>query len=607
MPLVPLQAPPTLVQVKNSPHGMVYLPGTIAVNPLAERVWYSLGGGEWMELTSVPLTSGIPGETPWDVVKRPSEYPPGTMFLNHHDNRFWLLDKNHQWEEVDGLPPYVAAQKDWRLTVDIDPTSQNPLAVWKQDNVFTGATDPLYVPFDPAANPFPGAHGFEVQFPWATEKPGYHPIPGDLFYNEPRRLLWVYAQDSHGFGEWRMVTYRAPVVIVDPVSGNTPATSTGPYPGGTPVHGDWFVNPTDGTLWVYATGGGGAVPPLSGWQPMTPQTGGVYVTDTAGETPLTYQFPPGTVLKEGDRFVNRTDHTNYVYAEDPQNPGTNVWILLPTDSAAVLSTTTGDEPNTYQHYPRPPRLGDIFVNRPDGLVWVRTTDPTNQNPIWEMLHGNVFTGYGGPLPSDLWFVTRDVLALAGNPGQFIPAAMVPANLAALQALGSSVLPVTTAWTSGQHLVLGDNSKAHWTGTAWAAGAVPIVVPTGTITNGAGTSVKGRTITAVQYGDPCLKVPSTDSAPSCVAKATDGGTGLILEWNEINDPTLYQHGTMEVIVYEGTGPTIRYRTASTNGNMLPLQTPGQGKSYQTVTGLDPGDRIEIIVHYTDGQTYTLVVT
>jgi hypothetical protein len=29
---------------------------------------------------------------------------------------------------------------------------------------------------------------------------------------------------------------------------------------------------------------------------------------------------------------------------------------------------------------------------------------------------------------------------------------------------------TTAWTPGQHVLLGNNQKAHWTGTAWASDA-----------------------------------------------------------------------------------------------------------------------------------------
>lgn len=58
---------------------------------------------------------------------------------------------------------------------------------------------------------------------------------------------------------------------------------------------------------------------------------------------------------------------------------------------------------------------------------------------------------------------------AGTPGSFTPSgSTVPANLAALTALGA--LGQSTAWTSGQNVVLGDSSLAHWSGSAWASGA-----------------------------------------------------------------------------------------------------------------------------------------
>lgn len=54
-------------------------------------------------------------------------------------------------------------------------------------------------------------------------------------------------------------------------------------------------------------------------------------------------------------------------------------------------------------------------------------------------------------------------------GTFTPAGAVPpANLAALQASGIVATPAT-AWAAGSFILLGDGSKAHWTGTAWAAG------------------------------------------------------------------------------------------------------------------------------------------
>jgi hypothetical protein len=61
-------------------------------------------------------------------------------------------------------------------------------------------------------------------------------------------------------------------------------------------------------------------------------------------------------------------------------------------------------------------------------------------------------------------------ATAGAPGAFTPAgAAVPANLAALAAV---IANPNTAWATGENVVLGDASTAHWDGTAWAAGNAP---------------------------------------------------------------------------------------------------------------------------------------
>lgn len=63
---------------------------------------------------------------------------------------------------------------------------------------------------------------------------------------------------------------------------------------------------------------------------------------------------------------------------------------------------------------------------------------------------------------------------AGSPGSFQPAnATVPATLAALKADGvvgdAGTAKPTTAWTTGQHVVLGDATQASWNATAWIAG------------------------------------------------------------------------------------------------------------------------------------------
>jgi len=61
-------------------------------------------------------------------------------------------------------------------------------------------------------------------------------------------------------------------------------------------------------------------------------------------------------------------------------------------------------------------------------------------------------------------------ATSGTPGSFTPSgADAPANLAAMSGVTASP---TTAWATGEFVNLGDASKAHWDGTAWAAGIAP---------------------------------------------------------------------------------------------------------------------------------------
>jgi hypothetical protein len=61
-------------------------------------------------------------------------------------------------------------------------------------------------------------------------------------------------------------------------------------------------------------------------------------------------------------------------------------------------------------------------------------------------------------------------AVAGTPGTYTPSgASAPANLAATSTVTASP---TTAWTTGQYVVLGDTSHAHWNATAWVTGNAP---------------------------------------------------------------------------------------------------------------------------------------
>ena len=64
-------------------------------------------------------------------------------------------------------------------------------------------------------------------------------------------------------------------------------------------------------------------------------------------------------------------------------------------------------------------------------------------------------------------------AVAGSPGTWFPVGSgVPGNLAAMgpvQPVNVGGTPVLTAWTTGQHMVLGDASQCNWNGTAWVVG------------------------------------------------------------------------------------------------------------------------------------------
>lgn len=82
----------------------------------------------------------------------------------------------------------------------------------------------------------------------------------------------------------------------------------------------------------------------------------------------------------------------------------------------------------------------------------------------DLFNGAPFWQWGPAVPG----TTAPTGVTPGTPGSFTPAeATAPATLTALQALGA--LGETTAWTTGQYVVLGDASHAHWNGTAWAAG------------------------------------------------------------------------------------------------------------------------------------------
>lgn len=123
----------------------------------------------------------------------------------------------------------------------------------------------------------------------------------------------------------------------------------------------------------------------------------------------------------------------------------------------------------------PATLTPTGGNRPATLIALRAAGALGQTARWAT--GQYVTlgdGTEAYWDSDSWESGRAPVvivatgATAGTPGTFTPSgATTPANLAAM---AGKIASPTTAWTTGQRVVLGDASLAHWSGAAWVVGA-----------------------------------------------------------------------------------------------------------------------------------------
>jgi hypothetical protein len=80
-----------------------------------------------------------------------------------------------------------------------------------------------------------------------------------------------------------------------------------------------------------------------------------------------------------------------------------------------------------------------------------------------------------PEPSDDCLASgpRSTSGIAGTPGTYGPAdSYARTSFADLTVSPSLTASPGTAWTTGQHIVLGDSSHAYWNGTIWVAGNAP---------------------------------------------------------------------------------------------------------------------------------------
>jgi len=69
-----------------------------------------------------------------------------------------------------------------------------------------------------------------------------------------------------------------------------------------------------------------------------------------------------------------------------------------------------------------------------------------------------------------WNKDQSTGATAGSPGTWTPAGSVPPD--SFTKMDTVTATPTTAWTTGQHMVLGDGSHAFWMGTNWQSGNAP---------------------------------------------------------------------------------------------------------------------------------------
>jgi hypothetical protein len=131
-------------------------------------------------------------------------------------------------------------------------------------------------------------------------------------------------------------------------------------------------------------------------------------------------------------------------------------------SRSLFSVALGETAVTLKLFPSSLDASDFF----QGPAYLDTSIEVAADGAVS-LSGN-FAGAGN------WTTPGAVVATgatAGTPGTFTPAgSIVPANLAAMT--GKTASP-NTAWTTGQHVVLGDASKSYWNGTAWVVGQAAV--------------------------------------------------------------------------------------------------------------------------------------
>lgn len=207
----------------------------------------------------------------------------------------------------------------------------------------------------------------------------------------------------------------------------------------------------------YATGGGDfSCQITSGALSASPQTG----TDT---TPATFCGP-----EENVTTVGVTQYTvDTTFLQDPNLVAGINRFLFEHDTEECYFYLGLDGDNPPKAIGRCRAISGTIGGAARTTLTATLSLPCTRKPDIDFGNASaheVIEGGGGTATGNPTGVTP------GTPGDFVPSGAVPANLAALQALGA--LGETTAWTTGQYVSLGDASSAHWDGDSWASGTAP---------------------------------------------------------------------------------------------------------------------------------------
>jgi hypothetical protein len=223
-----------------------------------------------------------------------------------------------------------------------------------------------------------------------------------------------------------------------------------------------------------------------------------------------YLFPSASFRMDGDRVIENgnlatqfagTGVGNEAFGTGPNMDLAGVTPTPPVGAFDWRFPAYTDRPFLYtRSFHAPLGLKGAFANLGIEIVGIVSGDPATYNPAnatrpanltdiqsqgalgqtdaWDpgeyvILRDNTEAYWDG----DSWVEGRapgDVVvasgATAGTPGTYTPTgAQPPDNLDDTAGLTASP---TTAWTTGQRIVLGDATTAYWNGTAWVAGTAP---------------------------------------------------------------------------------------------------------------------------------------